>query len=734
MSSQVGSGHVAVFPVLTGFKSTISKEIKASAADGAKAFGSGFRGVGTSVGKRLGSDVKTAMAAAAGDLGAKQLSNLNRDVASASAALSRARLKQQDEAGRVRVAEVRLQEAIAKGGEGSARAVAAEERLASARRTQQAATDAVTAASTRLAAAQSAVAAATAQTAAASSQGTSRLLGLSRSFAAGFRDAAAARSSFTGLSGSIGGLLRSVSDVSGLTKLGGLARAAAQQASTAFTSLATMVGGRLAGAGRTAVSALSSIGSTVGRALAPVGRSIASVAATVASPFVQLGSKVSTWLSPVTTQVSGLFAKVGAAAGPAVGRIASSFQSGLSGLASTASSALSSLVGVVGGAASRVGAALGNGIKAGATAGVAAVAAGIGIAFTKGVGRLQAIDVAQAKLRGLGNDAGTVQAIMGDALASVKGTAFGLGEAATVAAAAVAAGIKPGTQLQGTLKGIANVAAATNGTMEETGAVFNKVAATGRAYAENINQLADRGLPIWQALGKQLGVTTDEVRDLAAKGEIDFATFSAAASAAAGTVALEMGTTVPGAAKNFFAAMGRIGANALGGLYSKVGPLIQAATAALGPIEERAKQFGDILTRVVGPAMDWVTGLLNKIGSGASLAGTGLGGLTGLLGPLAAGLGAVGIGGLGGLLTRIPLLSTLLPGLSGALGLLGGPLGIAGAALAGFLASGGDAGALVTSITGVIDQVVGMLPTLIDAVVGAVPGSCRASSPRYRSC
>ncbi len=567
MSSEVGSGHVSIFPVMTGFKAKVSKETQSAGAAGAKTFEGGFKGVGARSGRALGKDLKSALDASAGNLGANAMKKLTGEVASASSALARVRLKQQDDAGRVRVAETRLAEAVAKSGASSSQAVAAEERLASARRTHASTTEAVSAATTRLKTAQSAL-------------------------------------------------------------------AAAQDAGTRST-----------------------------------------------------------------------------------GR----FASGLAGLGRSAQTGFQAVISAAGRAASAVGRALDSGIRNAATGAVTVAAAGIAVAFTKGFGRLNAIDTARAKLTGLGNDAESVKSIMNDALTSVKGTSFGLGEAATVAAGAVAAGIKPGEQLQATLKGIANVAAASGSSMEETGSIFNKVAATGKAYTENINQLADRGIPIWQALATQLGVTTDEVRSMASAGEIDFQTFSDAAAKAAGTVAAEMGKTVPGAAKNFFAAMGRIGANALGGIYTKIAPLISAATSALGPIEERAKQFGDLLLQVVGPALDWVTNLFTKIGEGASLAEMGFGGLQGILGPLVGVFAALGAGGLGGLLTKIPLLGGMLGGLAGPLAALGGPLGIVAAGFAGFALSGGDVGALVGSLTGIIDQVVAALPGMVAQIATFVP-------------
>ena len=133
---------------------------------------------------------------------------------------------------------------------------------------------------------------------------------------------------------------------------------------------------------------------------------------------------------------------------------------------------------------SGLGKALGTGLSAAATAAVSGGAAVLGTALTAGFNRLTSIDTAKAKLRGLGNDAEAVAAIMKNATSAVKGTAFGLDAAATVAASAVASGIKPGEQLQGVLTTIANVAAAAGTSMDEMGAIFNKAAGAGRADTE----------------------------------------------------------------------------------------------------------------------------------------------------------------------------------------------------------------------------------------------------------
>lgn len=264
---------------------------------------------------------------------------------------------------------------------------------------------------------------------------------------------------------------------------------------------------------------------------------------------------------------------------------------------------------------------VGSVLKAGAV-GVGTVAgAALGTALFKGFQRLDAIDNARAKLTGLGNDANTVKDAMGNALAAVKGTAFGLGDASTVAAQLVAAQIKPGQQLEVVLKSVANSAAAAGTGIGEMGSIYAKVASVGKAQNDSLQQVAERGIPIYQALASQFGITTDEVFKMASEGKINFEQFQQAMTTAAGTVASEMGNTVGGSWKNFIASLGRIGAGLMSGLFPKVAPAIQAMTTALGPLEDIAARAGDALGKWLGPWIDkmtaWVAAIdFTKVESG----------------------------------------------------------------------------------------------------------------------
>jgi len=264
---------------------------------------------------------------------------------------------------------------------------------------------------------------------------------------------------------------------------------------------------------------------------------------------------------------------------------------------------------------------IGSVLKAGAI-GVGTVAgAALGTALFKGFQRLDAIDNARAKLTGLGNDANTVKDVMANALSAVKGTAFGLGDASTVAAQLVAAQIKPGQQLEGVLKSVANSAAAAGTGIGDMGSIYAKVASLGKAQNDVLQQVADRGIPIYQELSKRFGVTTDEIFKMASEGKIGFAEFQEAMTSAAGTVATEMGNTVGGSWKNFIASLGRIGAGLMSGLFPKVAPAIQAMTTALGPLEDIAARAGDALGKWLGPWIDsmtaWVAAIdFTKVESG----------------------------------------------------------------------------------------------------------------------
>lgn len=228
-------------------------------------------------------------------------------------------------------------------------------------------------------------------------------------------------------------------------------------------------------------------------------------------------------------------------------------------------------------------------------AGGALAGLSLGSILSKGWDRLTGIENAEAKLKGLGNTADDVKKIMDNAMAAVKGTAFGMDEAATVAASTVAAGIKPGQDLERTLKLVADAAAIAGSDLGEMGQIFNKVATSNKLQGDTIDQLNEKGIPIVQLLAKTLGRTSEEVVTMASKGKIGFADFQKAIESGMSGAAKAAGETTTGALQNLGASASRLGAT----LLKDVFPLIQGAVTGL------SATF-DGIGKAVGPAIDWI--------------------------------------------------------------------------------------------------------------------------------
>lgn len=269
------------------------------------------------------------------------------------------------------------------------------------------------------------------------------------------------------------------------------------------------------------------------------------------------------------------------------------------------------LISKIGGAFGKIGK-VGTGAIATITGGITALAAKGG--FTRALN----IENAQAKLKGLGHDSASVTEIMNDALASVKGTAFGLGDAATVAASLSASGVKEGGELTQVLKTVADTAQISGRSLIDIGTIFGSVAARGKLQGDDMLQLMSSGIPVLQMLGKHLNKTSAEVSDMVSDGKIDFQTFADAMQEGLGGAAQSAGTTFTGALANVKAALSRLGEtaatpvlNGLRGLFNQAIPLIDAFTAAVSPTLEKV---GAGLQKGLEQAIPTVTAFFDKLG------------------------------------------------------------------------------------------------------------------------
>ena len=284
----------------------------------------------------------------------------------------------------------------------------------------------------------------------------------------------------------------------------------------------------------------------------------------------------------------------------------------------------------------RVGGAFGKIGKIGVAATAAVGGALVGLAAKGGFDRALNIERAQTKLKALGHDTRSVDGIMNDALASVKGTAFGLGDAASVAAGLVASGVKQGGQLQTVLKTVGDTAQIAGVEFKDMGVIFGKVAATGKLQGDEMLQLMEAGIPVLQYLADHFQVTAEEAQKMVSDGKVSFADFEAAMREHVGGAALSAGESFDGAMANVKAALSRLGESVatpvikgLTGLFNQAIPLIDGFTAAAKPMLEH---IGDSLQHGLEQVIPAIGGVVSTIGSMLDGLRRGLGGAFSTLG------------------------------------------------------------------------------------------------------
>ena len=241
-----------------------------------------------------------------------------------------------------------------------------------------------------------------------------------------------------------------------------------------------------------------------------------------------------------------------------------------------------------------------------------------GLVLQGGFDRAMNIEQAQFKLKGLGHDAESVDKIMQNALASVKGTAYGLGDATTVAAGLVAAGVEAGDGLERALKLVADASAISGRSMDEMGMIFNKIAASGKMSANEMNQLMKAGIPIQQLLADTMGVSAEKVRELVSDGKVGMAEFQDAIEKGMGGAALAVGQTFQGSVDNFKAAFSRIGAGFITPFTQALTPAIGLVTGIIDDIakgsteniQQKAGELGGHLQKAVTGLIDNISPLL----------------------------------------------------------------------------------------------------------------------------
>lgn len=153
-----------------------------------------------------------------------------------------------------------------------------------------------------------------------------------------------------------------------------------------------------------------------------------------------------------------------------------------------------------------------------ASAGITGAVIGLGTAALKASAQMEQNRVAFTTMLGSADKANKLLQQM---TAFAASTPFQLPEIVNAGKQLLAFGIES-EKIIPTLTRIGDVSAALNIPIGELSDLYGKARVQGTLYAEDLNQLAGRGIPIFTELAKVMGVNADQVKKLGSQGKITF--------------------------------------------------------------------------------------------------------------------------------------------------------------------------------------------------------------------
>jgi|DEB0MinimDraft_6_1074348.scaffolds.fasta_scaffold12516_2 tape measure domain-containing protein len=148
-----------------------------------------------------------------------------------------------------------------------------------------------------------------------------------------------------------------------------------------------------------------------------------------------------------------------------------------------------------------------RGVGRGMTTALTVPLAGIGAAAVKSAAQLETLETSFISLTGGAKQAADMMQNLNRFTAK---TPFQIENVANAARQLIASGTEVG-QVNDQLQFLGDIAATSGVSIEEIAAIFAKVNAKGKVELESLNQLAERGIPIFDALAEATGLPADKL-------------------------------------------------------------------------------------------------------------------------------------------------------------------------------------------------------------------------------
>lgn len=307
----------------------------------------------------------------------------------------------------------------------------------------------------------------------------------------------------------------------------------------------------------------------------------------------------------------------------------------------------------------------------------AMITAGTLAAQVAGGGTQRAISVndSRARLLAMGKDAKEVASIMNGVSSAIDGTQHTLGEATKVASQLLNSGSLVGTEMVSDLQTISKLADISGRSFEDMGSIYAKNMSSGLMYAEDLNQLSDAGVTIYQELAKSMGVSVSEVKKLASEGKVAFTDAQKAFDNIAWDSAIYGSKSVTASFKNLRSQLSILGERFIAPIIDNAGEIFNTFRKGLMTLRKN-RGFQNFLLRInngTEKIMKTLQGFADKFAN--AMGGKGVGDFLDKLtlkwekfkqafsGKEGLAIGA-GAGIFGALLSNIPVIGQLFSGLN----------------------------------------------------------------------
>ena len=212
--------------------------------------------------------------------------------------------------------------------------------------------------------------------------------------------------------------------------------------------------------------------------------------------------------------------------------------------------------------------------------------------FAGGWQRAANLEQAQFRLNAMVGDADEVAKIMQNVKDAVDGTAYSLDQAAVAASMFAATGLRSGEKMYNTLLGIAGMAATAGVSFETISNIIVDAAAQGVVTNDTLTRLAMQSIPAAIIMADKLGISVEELKKKAQKGQITFEEFMEVMSDKYGDAAKKANETFNGALDNMKSALKRITEPFFTALRS-------GATVLFNSLRDGINEFGASFTKVL---------------------------------------------------------------------------------------------------------------------------------------